>query len=1138
MKFQILTFNWHEPYLCLLARTGYRFDVLEPELGPGSFRRWDLNMRPLPQNVRLTSPEEARKRLEEGEYDFAISHNIKDLLWLKDYQLPKIATFHCRLTTEMALSPKKVDRVKYLESIRPLLGDVKKVFISDSKRADWGLEGVVIPHGLDVHDYGGYTGEKPVVLRVGNLFKEMDLARGYTVSEQILRGFPHVTLGLNPGIPEARLSRGFDDLLNHYRTCRVYLNTTPEEYEDGYNLSMLEAMAAGMPVVTLPNSTSPILDGVNGFVSGDLVRLRKLLVQLLEDRELAERLGRAAQDTVMEKFGMQKFLRSWHAVLQDAAIDYLKRTGFDLNGQDRNRPFNEISRKNVLMNYVSHPATTAHYLERALRKRHNVVTCGPMINDEVKRRWNLSALKCEPKAHDLPCGPQTPLSEVIPRLPERWRPDFFLWVETGLDSIPPDLDRHKFLKVCYLIDTHLHLEKHKQLAQHFDFVFLAQRKYVDVVREAGSPHVFWLPLACDPEIHCRREAPGAKWDVGFVGTVDQAPPRRKFLLDRIASNFHLNCDRKFMEEMAELYSRSRIVFNNAIHDDLNMRVFEGMCSGSLLVTDRAPGSGLDELFQDRKHLVLYEDGALIDTLRHYLDHPEERERIARAGMEEVLAHHTYEHRIETMIATLNRFNGQTGKVPHEPLETLHPADDKPDSYYQHVRHDVLQLIPEGASCILEVGCAAGKTGEALKNIPGVFVAGVELDPVAAEKARKVLDDVVEGNIESMELPYAEKSFDCVLFADVLEHLVDPWAVLRKTRKYLKPGGTVIASIPNVQYYGVLHQVAEGRWTYESAGILDRTHLRFFTRGEIEKLFAETGYTVERIEETLDRQYERFLKPGVTSLTMGRVTVQNLTPGEMRQFFVYQYRIVATVGAVSDGARREKNTGTHGKPSPKPLLDNATRYFANKQYREAGQVYQSILDQFPECAEAWVGKGNCQMHLANVPEAERCFQRAVSSGPGNWEAWLAMGLLQVQKGMNPEALDSFCRTLELNPQCDRALCGLGLVYTQMNRLDEAMEYFIQALHVNIENGPAMKHLLSLSYGLNRFEESERILQRYLELHPANLNILFGLAGIQYRMGRMDEARESLATILVFDSKHIHALDLMNRIEAAPVTRENS
>ena len=162
-------------------------------------------------------------------------------------------------------------------------------------------------------------------------------------------------------------------------------------------------------------------------------------------------------------------------------------------------------------------------------------------------------------------------------------------------------------------------------------------------------------------------------------------------------------------------------------------------------------------------------------------------------------------------------------------------DELIPKYYMNVRHDVLSLVPDDATCVLEVGCGGGMTGNELKKNSLTFVAGIELDPLAASHARKVLDDVVEGNIELIDLPYEEKSFDCILFADVLEHLVEPLAVLKKTRKLLKPGGTVVASLPNVQYLGLIHHLIEGNWTYQDEGILDRTNLRFFTYLEIRKL---------------------------------------------------------------------------------------------------------------------------------------------------------------------------------------------------------------------------------------------------------------------------------------------------------------
>ena len=80
----------------------------------------------------------------------------------------------------------------------------------------------------------------------------------------------------------------------------------------------------------------------------------------------------------------------------------------------------------------------------------------------------------------------------------------------------------------------------------------------------------------------------------------------------------------------------------------------------------------------------------------------------------------------------------------------------------------------------------------------------------------------------------------------MEHLVDPLAVLKKTRKFLRSDGTVIASLPNVQYLGLIHHLIEGNWTYQDEGILDRTHLRFFTYREMEKLFNDAGYEIIKV----------------------------------------------------------------------------------------------------------------------------------------------------------------------------------------------------------------------------------------------------------------------------------------------------
>ena len=611
MKLKVLSFNWHEPYLCLLSRTDHQFLIVEPEIAPGHFRRWDENMRPVPENVSIISKENARQMLELGELDLIIAHNIKDLIEVKDYSLPKIAVFHNCLSTEIALGKDKVNRQEYLNQINRLLRNVKNVFISERKRQDWGLDGELILPGIDISDYGGYRGERDTVLRVGNLMQERDLMMGYSDSQKIVGEHPVTTLGINPNIPNSRLSEGFQDLLENFRGCRVFINTTVDEYEDGYNLSMLEAMATGMPVVSSWNKSSPIEDGKNGYISRDFDYLNECIDFLLKNPEEARKLGKQAQKTVQEKFPLTRFVHSWQKVIQQSALEFLERTGVNL--QNKDIPFQEKVRKNVLMDFVSYPATTAHYLERAFRKNHNVITCGSQINEDIVKLWNLEALNWEVTPQDIYRGNETTLQEVMGCLPDEWKPDFYLWVETGLSDIPRDLGQHKLPKVCYLIDTHINFDRHLEVARSFDFVFLAQKAYVQPMIRAGIDNVMWLPLACDPEIHGKVELPKS-CDVGFVGSISSKPDRRNHLLGRINKQFELDCQRKFMNEMAEHFSKSKIVFNNAINNDLNMRVFEALCSGSLLVTDPANGSGLKELFEDKEHLVVYDDDQLEETI--------------------------------------------------------------------------------------------------------------------------------------------------------------------------------------------------------------------------------------------------------------------------------------------------------------------------------------------------------------------------------------------------------------------------------------------------------------------------------------------------------------------------------------------
>lgn len=172
-------------------------------------------------------------------------------------------------------------------------------------------------------------------------------------------------------------------------------------------------------------------------------------------------------------------------------------------------------------------------------------------------------------------------------------------------------------------------------------------------------------------------------------------------------------------------------------------------------------------------------------------------------------------------------------------------------YYANARHEILPLLPPNVGRVLDVGCGTGETLALLKQDRGCsWAGGVELFPNAAQEARSRVDQLFEGDIEKIVLPIQPESLDVILCLDVLEHLINPWEVMTRLTDLLKPGGILIASIPNVRYAKVsLSLVFSGTWDYTDKGILDRTHLRFFTRSSAINLIESPGLKVDEIRCT-------------------------------------------------------------------------------------------------------------------------------------------------------------------------------------------------------------------------------------------------------------------------------------------------
>jgi len=292
---------------------------------------------------------------------------------------------------------------------------------------------------------------------------------------------------------------------------------------------------------------------------------------------------------------------------------------------------------NIFLPHSKTKGSTASYCEAAFRRKHHV----EVFDTREMADWGVGLGRAFPKRFP------TRISKVLKSY--RRRPDLIVQID--------DLGRRTFwgLRDCKISSVYWAIDSHRPkykfqlaIARYFDLVFVAQKDYVEIFRRVNKSS-FWLPLACEREIHKDLQM-DRDYDIVFVGNLN---PRwhldRVRLLRRLSEKFNVKAfEGVYGEEMARVYSRAKIVFNKSVGNEVNMRVFEAMACGAMLLTDDIE-DGMKDLFVDREHLVLYKEYNIEDLAAYYLEHDQEREEIAREGQREVLQKHTYDHRIDTMI---------------------------------------------------------------------------------------------------------------------------------------------------------------------------------------------------------------------------------------------------------------------------------------------------------------------------------------------------------------------------------------------------------------------------------------------------------------------------------------------------------
>ena len=178
-------------------------------------------------------------------------------------------------------------------------------------------------------------------------------------------------------------------------------------------------------------------------------------------------------------------------------------------------------------------------------------------------------------------------------------------------------------------------------------------------------------------------------------------------------------------------------------------------------------------------------------------------------------------------------------------------DGKIDEAYANPRDEVTILIPRQAKRILDIGCSVGIMGESLQR-GGCEVTGIESFPDLAEGARQRLSNVIEEDVEDLARRDGDPGgpFDCVVMADVLEHLRDPWSVVRWASRLVDDGGSMVISVPNIRHLHLFWSLAVRRkWPYRDVGLFDRTHLRWFAFNNLDELLVGTGFAIAELRRS-------------------------------------------------------------------------------------------------------------------------------------------------------------------------------------------------------------------------------------------------------------------------------------------------
>ncbi len=324
MSVKLLVLNCHEAWVHQLGVLGAELDIV---VGlPGRYTRtWDTHMRPVPAGARLLALAEVR----EARYDAVITHNITDLLDTKHLDAPKLLVLHETLEGRMAQQGADFDVRDMRAMLNTYLASVggHAVAISRSKAKSWGVTHMVVQNSADPSHYLDPVGDVASGLRVANHVTSKRVFLAWDFHEEAMRDVPCRLVGHNPELPGVAPADDWEHLKRMLASHRFMVHTADPRYEDGYNMAVLEGMAAGLPILVNRHPTTIVAHGETGYVCDTPAAMRDHARSLLADPALARRLGDNAREYVARHFGPDRFRVEFTRAVQEARKKWGRRAG-------------------------------------------------------------------------------------------------------------------------------------------------------------------------------------------------------------------------------------------------------------------------------------------------------------------------------------------------------------------------------------------------------------------------------------------------------------------------------------------------------------------------------------------------------------------------------------------------------------------------------------------------------------------------------------------------------------------------------------------------------------------------------------------------------------------------------------------